>query len=48
MVVRLTALQAGRACPPQGRFMVLIAVRGRVNLRAIVWLERLGKLEDIH
>jgi hypothetical protein len=42
MVVRLSALHAGRPLPP-GRFLVLISVRGRV--KPIVRLEGLGKLK---
>jgi hypothetical protein len=45
MEVRLSALRAGRPLPP-GRFLILISVRGRVDLRAIVLLEGLGKLEN--
>jgi hypothetical protein len=45
MVVRLSALHAGRPLPP-GRFLVLISVRGWVNPRAIVQLEVLGQLKN--
>jgi hypothetical protein len=38
MAVRLSALRADRPLP-QGRFLGLISVRGRVNLEAIVRLE---------
>jgi hypothetical protein len=44
MVVRLSALCTGRPSPP-GIFLVLISVRGRVDPRAIVQLEELGKLK---
>jgi hypothetical protein len=44
MAVRLSALSAGRALPSPG-FPVLISVRGRVNLRAMLRLEGLGKLK---
>jgi hypothetical protein len=43
MVVRLSALCAGRPLPP-GRFLVLIFVRGWVDLKSIMRLEGLGKL----
>jgi hypothetical protein len=44
MAVNLSALRASRSLPP-GRFLVLISVRGLVDLRAIVRLEGLGKLK---
>jgi hypothetical protein len=44
MAVRLPALCAGRHFPT-GRFLVLISLRGWVNLRAIVRLGGLGKLK---
>jgi hypothetical protein len=40
MVVRLSALRAGRPLPPGG-FLVLISVRGRADSRATVRLEGL-------
>jgi hypothetical protein len=46
MAVRLSALQAGRPLPT-GRFLKLISVRDRIDPRAIVRLEGLGKLEKI-
>jgi hypothetical protein len=48
MSVRLPALSAGLVLPPSpltGRFLVLITVRGRVNIRATLQLQGLGKLE---
>jgi hypothetical protein len=44
MATRLSALRAGRFWSP-GRFLVLISVRGWVDLRTIVRLERLGQLK---
>jgi hypothetical protein len=44
MVVRLSALPAGRPLPP-GRFLVLISIRGLVYPKTIVQLEELGKLK---
>jgi hypothetical protein len=41
---RLSALNAGRFLPP-GKFLVLISVRGWVDLRAMVRLEGLNKLQ---
>jgi hypothetical protein len=35
----------GLAILPAARFLVFISTRGWVNPRAIVWMERLGKLE---
>jgi hypothetical protein len=45
MAVRLSNLCAGRPLPP-GRFLVLISVRGWVDPREIVRLEKLGQLKD--
>jgi hypothetical protein len=45
MAVRLSALGAGLLYPP-GKFLLLISVRGRVDPRAIVRLERLGQLKN--
>jgi hypothetical protein len=44
MAVRLSALSAGCHFPP-GRFLVLISVRGCVDLRVIVRLEGLSQLK---
>jgi hypothetical protein len=44
MAVRLSALSTGSPLPP-GKFLVLISVRGWVDLRVIVRLEGLGQLE---
>jgi hypothetical protein len=44
MAVRLSALRAGHPLPP-GSFLVLISVRGRFELRAILQLEGLGQLK---
>jgi hypothetical protein len=41
------ALRVFRPLPP-GRFIVLISVRGWVDLRVIVRLEGLGKLRKVH
>jgi hypothetical protein len=45
MVVRLSAL---RACPPlpQGGFVVLISVTGRIDPRAIMQQEGLGQTKN--
>jgi hypothetical protein len=45
MAVRLSDLSVGRPLPP-GRFLVLISIRGCINPRAIMRLERLGKLKN--
>jgi hypothetical protein len=44
MAARLSAQRAGRFLRP-GRFLVLISARGRVDPRAMVRLEGLGKLK---
>jgi hypothetical protein len=45
MVVRLSALHAGRPLPPE-RFLVLFTVRGWVDLKAIVRLEGSRQLKN--
>jgi hypothetical protein len=45
MAMKLPALRAGRPLTPR-IFPVLISVRGLVEPRAIVRLERLGQLEN--
>jgi hypothetical protein len=47
MAVRLSALCAGSHIPPR-KIPILISVRGWVGLRAIVRLEGLGQLKQIH
>jgi hypothetical protein len=42
MEARLSASRAGRSLPPK-IFLVLVSVRGSVDLRAIVRLEKLGQ-----
>jgi hypothetical protein len=44
MAVELSALHTGCVLLP-GRFMTLISIRGRVNTRAFMLLEGLGKLK---
>jgi hypothetical protein len=44
MAVRLSALRAIRALLP-GRFLVLVSIRGSVDLRVIVLLEGLGSIK---
>jgi hypothetical protein len=46
MAVRSSALRACRPLPP-GRFLDLISVKGWVDLRVIVRLERLGSLKNL-
>jgi hypothetical protein len=41
---KVVTLQAGRFLPP-GKFLILISVRGQVDLGPIVRLEGLGKLK---
>jgi hypothetical protein len=45
MAVKLSALCTGSALLP-GRFLVLISVRGWFDLRAIMWLDEIGKLKN--
>jgi hypothetical protein len=45
VAVRLSALRTGHSFPP-GKFLVLISVRGRVDFRVIMRLERLGELKN--
>jgi hypothetical protein len=45
LVVTLSTLRAGSPLPI-GRFLVLISIRGWVDLRAIVRLEELGQLKN--
>jgi hypothetical protein len=45
MAVRLSALSAGHTLPPE-IFLVLISVRGSVDPKAIVLLERLDQLKS--
>jgi hypothetical protein len=46
MTIRLSALHAGPALPPtQKGLLALISARGRVNPRAMVRQEGLGKLQ---
>jgi hypothetical protein len=45
MAVRLSAY-APAALYPSGRFLVLISVRCRVDLKAIVGLEGLGEMKN--
>jgi hypothetical protein len=47
MCGEVVSLTRRRSLPP-GRFPALISVRARVDLRAIVRLEGLGKLKKIH
>jgi hypothetical protein len=44
-LVRLSALHASHSLPP-GSFLVLISVRARVDLRAIVQLEGFDRLKN--
>jgi hypothetical protein len=45
MVVRLSAIRAGRPLPP-GRFLVVISIRGCVDPRDIMRLEGSGQLKN--
>jgi hypothetical protein len=45
MAISLSALHAGLRLPPE-RFLVLTAVRGRVDPRVTVRLEGLGQLKN--
>jgi hypothetical protein len=43
VTVSLSDLRAGRPLPPRGTFLVIIFIRGWVDPRAILRLERLGR-----
>jgi hypothetical protein len=45
MAVKLSALHINHSIPP-GRILVLISVRGQINPRAIMQLERLAELKN--